>query len=207
MKVLIILILAIFTAGCAGKAAPVKTAPAPAKPAAQEQKPAAAPAQQAQADYLDAGIKIAAVQLVSWEDTAFMAKAYPVKIAQQASAQTENKHFVEPVVPVEGEKNYGSDLWKWTPFVFNSRPAKKEDLGEGKFVLCVDLDRPLSAAELKKAVWRLRKVSGTSKLFQNLVEVSFYDTYFHMEKRQLVNLTNVRIVEDTLDEKALAFKK
>ena len=195
-RIPILLALSALMLSCAGKPAAIK--PAAAAPAAAIPK---------STDYLDPGVKIAAVQLVSWESTAFMAKAYPVKIAQQASAATENKHFVEPVVPVEGANAYGSDLWKWTPFVFNSRPAKKEELAVGKLVLVVDLERPLSAAELKKATWRLRKISGTSKLFQNLLEVSFYDTYFHAEKKLLTHIANVRIVEDALDENALEFKK
>ncbi len=148
---------------------------------------------------------LAAVQIVSWEDTAFMAKAYPVRITTVASSETENKYLIEPVIPVEGEKGYGSDLWKWTPFVFNSRPAKKEDLTIGTLVLTVDLERPLSQTELQKTSWRLRKVSSTSKLFQNLVEVSYTDTYYHTEKKIMVNLANMRIVEGVVPDSDLNF--
>lgn len=197
VRTVVLFLLAAILVGCAAKPAAVKPAPARAM---------TAPAAPVSTDYLDPGIKIAAVRMVSWEDTAFMAKAYPVKIAQQASAATENKHFVQPVVPVEGEKEAGSDIWKWTPFVFNSRPARKEDLAEGRYVLCVVLERPLPAAELKKAVWSLRKISSTSKLFQNLVEVSYNDTYHHSERKQLVNAANIRIVEDAIDESAMWFK-
>lgn len=206
VRALSVVIAVALAAGCATGGTPVEPAPPAAQPAAQEIKPAAvAEEPKAAGDYLDAGLKIAAVRLVSWEDTAFMAWAYPARIEQEASPATENKFKVAPVVPVEGAAAAESELWKWTPFVFDSRPAVKEELAVGQLVLCVDVDRPLSVEELKNASWRLRTVTGLSKLFQDLVELGHYNTYYHEQRTQLVHAGNIRLVENPLDEEALRF--
>lgn len=68
LKVLGFIILSIFLVSCSGQSVKVK----PFTDVKSD-------------DYLAPGVKIAAIQMVSWEDTAFMAKAYPVRIITEAS--------------------------------------------------------------------------------------------------------------------------
>ena len=152
------------------------------KPAVQEPKPAAVAEPKALADYLGEGVKIAAVQ---------------VKVEQQATAATENKHKVAPVVTMPGDYA-ASEQWKWTPFVFNSHPAKKEELAVGTLVLVAGdiLPSTEKRSDLKTVSWRLRKVSSLSKLFQDQVEVSYFDTYCHEERPRPTHVANVRVVEE-----------
>ena len=160
------------------------------------------------ADYLGSGVKIAAVRLVSWEDTAYMAKAWPVKVEQEATAATLNKHKVAPAVEMPGDYAT-SEQWKWTPFVFESHPAVTDELVVGLVVLVAGDPLPLTEKmnfdQLRSTAWRLRKVSDTSRLFENLVEVSYYDTYFHEERPRLSHVGNVRVVENQLGEHDLRF--
>ena len=160
------------------------------------------------ADYLGSGVEIAAVRLVSWEDTAYMAKAWPVKIEQEATAATLNKHKVAPAVKMPGDYA-ASEQWQWTPFVFESHPAAKDELAVGLFVLVAGDPLPstekMNVDQLRNTAWRLRKVSDISKLFENLVEVSYYDTYYHEERSGLSHVGNVRVVENPPGEDDLRF--
>ena len=147
-------------------------------------------------DYLAEGVSIAAIQFHSWEDTGSMATSHPVKIITPASATTKNQTEVE-IQNKEKTK-------KWTPFVFKSHPAKKEELKVGTWILCVT--EGFEVKDKSKSVWKYAKIEKTNDLFKDLVGAVYLNTYGGRSNKQInVHYKNVRIVENPFNQDKLWF--
>ncbi|MBW6458561.1 MAG: hypothetical protein K0B52_05290 [FCB group bacterium] len=153
-------------------------------------------------DYFPEGVYLAALQFVSWEDRITTAKVYPVTILAEASENTKHQAEVKPVIPIAGAGEDPDGSWKWTQFVFTSRPAVQDELETGMWILCVNLERPMETEELKNAEWAYRQISSLDELHKDLVEVRWYDTYYWQDRTWKVNVKNIRIPENHFPEDA-----
>jgi hypothetical protein len=155
---------------------------------------------QEEGDYLDEGVYLAALRFHSFEDRVTTAKVYPVTILTEASSKTKNQAEVKPVIPIAATSEDPDGQWKWTQFIFASRPALRDELETGMWILCVDLERPMDTVELKNAVWAYRQISSLDELYKDLVEVRWHDTYYWQDRTWKLNVKNIRIPENLFPE-------
>lgn len=153
-------------------------------------------------DYFPEGVFLAALSFHSFEDRVTAARVYPVTILTEASAKTKNQAEIKPFIPIKEASEDPDGQWKWTQFVFTSRPAKAEELEMNMWILCVNLERPMDAEELKNAEWAYRQISSLDELYKDLVEVRWYDTYYWQDRTWKVNVKNIRIPENLFPEDA-----
>ncbi len=169
----------------------VQSPPEIKKPAPEIKKPVSD-------DYLGEGVYIAAIQFHSWEDTGSMATSHPVKIITPASAATKNQSEVE----IQDKKK----TKKWTPFVFKSHPAKKEELKVGTWILCVN--EGFEVKDKSKSAWKYAKIGKLDDMFKNLVGAVYLNTYGGRSNKQFnVHYKNIRIVENPFNQDKLWFGK
>ncbi|MFH1618116.1 MAG: hypothetical protein ABIB65_06055 [Candidatus Margulisiibacteriota bacterium] len=156
-------------------------------------------------DYFPEGVHMAALKLVSWEDTVCMGNIYPVTIVTVATKETQYQWQVEPTSTIKAAEEIKGNDWKWTRFVFRSHPAQKDELKVGMWVLCADGEDPKTGEELSTSQWKYRQIQSLDELYKGLVVLTYADTYHHENRTSKTYVENLRVVENPVSESGMSF--
>ena len=149
-------------------------------------------------DTLAPGIFIAAMQYHDWESTGSMAQSVYVSIVTPATEETKYQ------AQVQLETTDGSGETKWSPFVFQSHKASKDELTVGTWVLVVEETFAVENKETNS--WRYVQIKKLDNLFKDLVGVSYLNTYGGRNDKDFeVHYDNIRIVENPIELDQLWF--
>jgi len=89
---------------------------------------------------------MAGIRLFSWQGNLYTVPFYIAEIVTPASAEIKNEALVQPTGKVDDSK----ETQFWTRYVVSTKPANKDELKQGMFVLAMGDASPRDRAELAK---------------------------------------------------------